>query len=89
MSGLNDNIIQERSLHIPAHATSMMSKPRRRQSIGSFKQAGHGEHWHYTCGRAYAARRRRMRLRGTGVKFALGGNTSAHGKAIIARTLAI
>ena len=54
MSGLNDNIIQERSLHIPAHATCMMSKPQRKVSIGSFKQAGHGEHWYYTCGRAYA-----------------------------------
>jgi len=32
-----------------------MSKFQRNVSIG-FNQAGHGEHWHYTCRRAYAGR---------------------------------
>ena len=44
-----------------------MSKFQRKQSIGDFNQAGHGEHWHCTGRRAYATRRRRMG-RETGVK---------------------
>ena len=59
-SGLNDNIIQERSLHRPAHATRAMCKFQKKRSIGSFNKAGYGEHWHCASCRAYGSCTRRM-----------------------------